>query len=77
VIGLANKNVILEQDETGRLSKETRKDLATRVQERLDAHVPYKGKNQPLHLAMQMQARHLAAYLRGEYPAYEPFVLTW
>lgn len=77
VIGLANKKMSFQQDETGRLTLETRRTLAAKIQERLESLVPHEGKRFPLRVVMQMQARHLATYLRCERAGYEPFQMGW
>ncbi len=77
VFGLANKNVAFEQDEKGMLTKETRRLLADRINERLDSEAAFEGKRHPLRAIIQMQARHLATFLRGERLTYEPFLSTW
>lgn len=77
VIGLANKGAAFEQDERGLLTQETRRMLASKVNERLEGETLFEGKRRPLRAVMQMQARHLATYLRGERPAYEGFQMPW
>jgi len=77
VFGLANKNVAFEQDENKLLTKETRRMLADKINERLDSEASYEGKRHPLRAIMQMQARHLATFLRGERLTYEPYLTTW
>jgi CRISP-associated protein Cas1 len=77
VLGLANKSVNLDQDEDGLLTKETRRMLAEKVTERLDACVSYEGKRHPLGAIMQMQARHVATFLRGERAVYAPYQMEW
>jgi CRISPR-associated protein Cas1 len=77
VIGLANKKVIFEQDEEGLLAKETRQMLAQKILERLEGEALYEGKRHPLRAIMQMQARHLATYLRMERADYAPYVMSW
>ncbi|MCL6451018.1 MAG: CRISPR-associated endonuclease Cas1 [Acetobacteraceae bacterium] len=62
--------------EDGRLSVETRRELARRVLERLEAEDRYEGKKHRLRTIMQMQARHLATFLRREGP-YRPYVGSW
>jgi len=39
--------------------------------------VEYENKRHLLRNVIQIQARHLAACLRGERPAYTPFTLAW
>jgi len=77
VIGLANKSVAFDQDEKHLLSRETRHMLAERVLERLESAVSYEGKRHPLRAVIQMQARHVATFLRGERPDYSPYQLSW
>ncbi len=77
VFGLVNRQFNVEQDETGRLSETTRRSLAERVLEHLEAGVRYEGKRQALRAVLQSQARHLATYLRAERDSYEPFQASW
>ena len=77
VIGMANKNMAFEMDEHGLLTKETRRTLAKKVIDRLETAAKYEGKRHPLRTIIQMQARHLATYLRGERAEYKPFVMHW
>ncbi len=77
VFGLANRGFKVEQDEQGLLSSDTRRALAEKTLEHSEAGVRYEGKRYPLRFVMQMQARHLAAFLRGEREAYETFKASW
>jgi len=77
VIGLANKHVELPLDDRKRLDEGTRRMLADRVLARLDKPERYEGKRVLLRAIIQNQARHLTTFLRGERPAYEPFVVKW
>jgi len=77
VFGLANKNVSFVQDENKMLAQETRRMLADKINERLDSEASFEGKRHPIRAIMQMQARHLATFLRGERTTYEPFVMRW
>jgi CRISPR-associated protein Cas1 len=77
VIGLANKEVRFEQDEKKLLTKDTRRNLAEKVNERLDSEAAFEGKRYPLRNVMQMQARHLATYLRAERLSYEAYQMSW
>jgi len=77
ILGLVNKGSPLVLDERGKLDPPTRKLLADRVFERLEAPVRYAGKQSTLRSALQSQARHLAVFLRGDRPEYEPFVANW
>lgn len=62
--------------EDGRLADDTRRDLARRVLERLDAEEAYDGKKHKLRTVIHRQARRVASFLRGE-TRYKPFVAGW
>lgn len=77
VFGMANKNVSFDFDEHNLLTKETRRTLAEKINERLESEVPFEGKRHPIRAVIQMQARHIATFLRGERAAYEPLNMGW
>jgi len=77
LIGLVNRGFEIGQQEEGFLDGATRKRLVEKVQERLASTEPYEGKRQPLRHILQLQARHIATFVRGERPAYAPFVMGW
>mgnify|MGYP000085468270 CR=1 FL=1 len=77
VLALLGRGVDLRVDESGRLDDPTRKLLAEKVFERLDGEEPYEGKRQKLRTIVQLQARHLATFLRRERPTYKPWVGRW
>lgn len=77
ILGLANKRVTFAQDERGRLTEETRRQLAERVLQRLESGERYEGKRYPLRVILQMQARYLATYVRGEREPFRAFVASW
>lgn len=77
VFGLANKSVKFEQDERGRLTEATRKMIAEKFFERLESAEQFEKKTFPLRLIVQMQARRVATFLRGERAEYVPFVMGW
>lgn len=77
VIGMATRHMKLAVDEHGLLTRETRRTLAEKVLQRLDKPAPFEGKRHPLRAILQMQARHLATYLRYERHQYTPFVAPW
>ena len=62
--------------EEGRLAGDTRRELARRVLERLDAEEAYDGKKHKLRTIIQRQARRVASFLRGE-GRYKPFIAGW
>ncbi len=77
VVGMTTKGVKLGMDEAGRLTEEARRTLAEKVLERLEAAERYEKKRQPLRVILQSQARHIATFVRGDRPAYEPFIARW
>ena len=58
------------------LSRDTRRALADRIQERLQETERFERKNQKLCNIIQIQARHLAMFLRRERD-YQPLVASW
>lgn len=62
--------------EEGKLSSESRREVARRVLERLDGDENYEGKKHRVRTVIQMQSRRLASFLRGE-GKYRPFVAGW
>lgn len=77
IFGLANKGVKFEQDERGYLTEGTRKMLAEKFFERMESTETFEKKSFGLRLIVQMQARHVATFLRGEREEYVPFVMGW
>jgi len=77
VFGLAARNFSVNQDQQGRLSDDTRRTYAEHIIHHLEATVRYEGKRYPLRQVVQMQARRLAAFLRGERDSYEPYKADW
>ncbi|MGE4092836.1 MAG: CRISPR-associated endonuclease Cas1 [Candidatus Binatia bacterium] len=60
----------------GMLEPQTRKLLVTRVLERLQATETYQGKRYQVRSIIQMQARRLASFLRGD-GQYKAFAFKW
>jgi CRISP-associated protein Cas1 len=77
LIGLLNRKLDIEQDDEGRLTLQTRRDLAERILGRLESPELYEAKRQPLRLIIQQQARHIATFVRNERPSYTPFIMSW
>ena len=59
-----------------RLSRDTRRAIADRVLGRLQETERFERKEQKLSNIIQLQARHLAMFLRRE-REYKPFIATW
>jgi CRISPR-associated protein Cas1 len=77
VMAIFNRGTAVEMDERGKLVDEARHTLAEAVLKRLEAAEEYEGKRYALRLIIQLQARHLATFLRGERAAYAAFVSSW
>jgi CRISPR-associated protein Cas1 len=78
VLGMVNRGMAVGLDETGLLTAGARRALAGHVLERLEESTErYEGKRQKLRFILQMQARHLASFLRGDRGGYEAFVCGW
>lgn len=77
VMAIFNRGTAIEMDERGKLTEPARRSLAEKILARLEAAEPYEEKRHPLRQIIQMQARHLATFLRGERSAYTAFVSTW
>jgi len=60
----------------GLLDADTRKAIGEKVLERLTANESYQGKQYQIRSIIQMQARRLASFLRGE-AQYKPFSFKW
>lgn len=77
VIGLVNRQFTVEQDEQGSLMSQTRKALVEHVQTHLKGTMRYLKQSHQLGHIIQMQAREVAAFVRGNRTDYLPFRATW
>lgn len=75
VVAMVNKGTQIEMEED-QLSLKTRRDLAERIKERLDMSERFQGKKYRLQTIIQMQARRIATFLRGE-AKYKPYISGW
>jgi CRISPR-associated protein Cas1 len=66
VIGLITRQFTVENDEHGRMTRETRQAFAGHILSRLEAQGSVNGKRYRLRSIIQLQARLLAAAFRGE-----------
>jgi CRISP-associated protein Cas1 len=64
------------QMEGGLLDARTRKDFSQKVLDRLESQETYQGKKYQIRSIIQIQARNLAAFLKGERD-YRPFSFKW
>lgn len=75
VFGLVARGYRIEMDDLNRLTDETRKDFTSKILSQLEGRTRYEGgQRATIRHIIQMQARHLATFLRGE-RSYEPFRL--
>jgi CRISPR-associated protein Cas1 len=77
VVGMANRRMALDLDQKGLLRKDTRRAIAEKVLDRLEASERYERKRRPLRTIIQSQARHVATFVRGDRERYEPFIARW
>jgi CRISPR-associated protein Cas1 len=75
VIALSGKGVTLDVRD-GMLTDEARRTVAEAVLERLDSEVSFRGRRQLVRSVVQIQARCLASFLRGD-GGYRPFSFKW
>ncbi len=75
VFGMLNRGMKLAVED-GRLTDASRRMLAQRVAERLEAEEPYQGKRHKLRTIIQLQARRIAAHVRGD-ASYSPWIARW
>lgn len=75
VFGLVNRGYQPKMEE-GKLADKSRKEFAQKILDRLDGTERYEGKSHKLRTIIQMQARHLASFFRGERD-YKPFIGSW
>ncbi|MEW6623317.1 MAG: CRISPR-associated endonuclease Cas1 [Bacillota bacterium] len=75
IIAMFSKGFKVEMDD-GKLSVETRKELANKILERLEATDTYEKKKHKFSTIIQRQARSIATFVRGE-SKYQPFVSGW
>lgn len=62
--------------EGGLLDAGTRRNISQKILERMEAKETYQGKKYQIRSAIQIQARNLAAFLRGE-REYRTFSFKW
>jgi CRISPR-associated protein Cas1 len=77
VVAIVNRGTELALDEQSRLVEETRRTIAEKVLERLEARERYGRERRPLRAIIQEQARHIATFVRGDRAVYDPFIARW
>jgi CRISPR/Cas system-associated endonuclease Cas1 len=77
VLAMLGKGSAIKLDDQGRLELDTRKLLAEKVHQRLDAPARYRGKRLSLRAILQAQGRELAVFLRAEHDNFSAYVAEW
>ncbi len=77
VLSILGRGQAVQQEDDGLLSSPTRKMLVEKIFERLERRVEFEKKKHPLRAVLQMQARHIATYLRLERETYTPYIFAW
>ena len=75
VVALINKGFLIKLED-GSLTVETRRQFAEKVNERLESQERYQGRRHKLRTIIQIQARRVVTFLRGE-SKYKSFVGGW
>lgn len=75
VVSLVSKGTAIKL-QNGMLTDQTRRKLIDSIQERLESRETYHGKQHKLRTIIQLQARQIASFLRGE-TDYKPFIGRW
>jgi len=76
VIACVNLGQIVKFED-GRMTLESRSQLADKILQRLESRETFKGKSFQIRSIIQMQARSVASFLRGESKDYRPFRFKW
>ena len=76
VIACVNLGQIVKFED-GRMTLESRSQLADKILQRLESRETFKGKSFQIRSIIQMQARQVASFLRGESRDYRPFRFKW
>ncbi len=77
IVAMTTRGTHLDMDERGSLEQTTRRAIAEKVLERLEAAERYGRKRVPLRVIIQSQARHIATFVRGDRSSYQPFIARW
>jgi len=77
IISCIDRGMKIELDNQNLLTEPSRKAISQAVIKRLESEVEFEGKNHRLKSVIQIQARNLASFLRGEKSRYKPYRLRW
>lgn len=76
VFAMVNRGETVATGSDGLLSTDSKKKVARSVIDRLSRHVCFRGGSFPLGHIIDMQARNISGFLRGE-GKYRPFLAKW
>ena len=74
---MATSKFICDKRRSSRLTPETRKAFTEHVLKHLETGIRYRRQKHALRQVIQMQARQMAGYVRGERSAYVAFKASW
>ncbi len=78
VLGMIGRRSAITLLDNGLLDDATRRELAAKIVARIEeSGERYEGRRHTLREIIQMQARHIATFVRGDAPAYHGFVAKW
>jgi CRISPR-associated protein Cas1 len=78
ILGMVGNRAALTVLDNGFLDDATRRELAAKVIARIEeSGERYEGRRHSLREIIQMQARHIATFVRGDNPSYQGFVAKW
>lgn len=77
IVALATKGVPFDREEDGLLTRETRLTIAQKILERLETPTSFHGTRHTLKSIIQIQARSIATFLRGQRADYLPYRMRW
>ncbi len=77
ILALIGKGTEISVNEEAMLDEKSRKTIAQKIFERLDAEERYEGMKQKLKTITLKQAQAIASFLRGDRGIYKPFVGSW
>ena len=78
VLGMVGNRAALKVLDNGFLDDASRRDIAAKGFARIEeSGERYAGRRHALREIIQMQARHIATFVRGDAPSYQGFVAKW
>jgi len=77
IFGMVGKGSELKVNAEGLLEDKTRRLIAQKIFDRLEAEERYEGVKHKLKTILLKQAQAIASFVRGDRPVYKPFVGSW